>query len=68
MCLFCGGIDPTHDQLIVQAVIAGGITTPWMLRDKLRNKLREIVNRVRGKAHGVNPDADACALADEDSA
>jgi hypothetical protein len=59
MCIFCGGIDPAHDQLIVQAVIAGGATPLWMLR----RKVRDTVNRVRGKAHHVQSDAAACRLA-----
>jgi hypothetical protein len=61
MCMFCGSVDPSHD-LIVQAVIAGGITTPWMLRDKLL----KTVKRALGRA-GIEPDAATCALVDEDS-
>jgi hypothetical protein len=63
MCIFCGGIDPAHDQLIVQAAIAGGATPLWMLR----RKVRDAVDRVRGKARGIVPDATSCTLADESS-
>jgi len=43
-CMFCGGMDPNADSLLLQAAIAGGITAPWMLR----TKLRAMVDRVRG--------------------
>jgi hypothetical protein len=63
MCIFCGGIDPAHDQLIVQAAIAGGATPLWMLR----RKVRDAVDRVRGKAPEIVPDPTSCQLADENS-
>jgi hypothetical protein len=62
MCIFCGGIDPAHDQLIVQAAIAGGATPLWMLR----RKLRDSVDRLRGK--GRSSDEVACTLPDTDVA
>jgi hypothetical protein len=57
-CLFCGG-DPATDNLLLQAAIAGGITTPWMLR----SKLRAMIGRVRG---GRRSDEayEACPLPD----
>ena len=48
-CIFCGGMDPNADSLLLQAAIAGGITMPWMLRAKLRAML----DRVRGKRPSV---------------
>lgn len=60
-CLFCGGIDPTHDQLLLQAAIAGGITTPWMLRAKLR----AFVDRLRGRDPAVESAASTCALTED---
>jgi len=59
--MFCGSVDPSHD-LIVQAVIAGGITTPWMLREKLR----QMVKRALGRA-GIESEATACPMPDGDS-
>ena len=61
MCIFCGGIDPAHDQLIVQAAIAGGATPLWMLR----RKVRDAVDRLRGKQSSGEG---ACPLPDTDAA
>ena len=44
-CIFCGGMDPNADSLLLQAAIAGGITTPWILR----TKLLALVSRLRGR-------------------
>ena len=58
-CMFCGGMDPNADSLLLQAAIAGGITTPWMLR----NQLRALIKRLRGDRAAD----DACPLPyDED--
>jgi len=57
-CIFCGGVDPNADSLLLQTVIAGGITTPWILR----SKLLALVSRLRGReAATVLDDAD-CPL------
>jgi hypothetical protein len=61
-CIFCGGMDPNSDSLLLQAAIAGGITAPWILRDKLR----AMIARARGKAQPKS-DADACPLPTEDA-
>ncbi|HEV8251888.1 MAG TPA: hypothetical protein VGQ66_00775 [Candidatus Limnocylindria bacterium] len=61
-CMFCGGMDPNADSLLLQAAIAGGITTPWMLR----NQLRALIKRLRGDRTADDVDA-ACPLPyDED--
>ena len=54
-CMFCGGMDPNADSLLLQAAIAGGITTPWMLR----NQLRALLKRLRGDRTAADVD-DAC--------
>ena len=56
-CMFCGGMDPNADSLLLQAAIAGGITTPWMLR----NQLRALIKRLRGD-RTADDIADACPL------
>jgi uncharacterized protein YgfB (UPF0149 family) len=62
-CMFCGGMDPNADSLLLQAAIAGGITTPWMLR----NQLRVLIKRRRGDRPGDDADAAACPIPyDED--
>ena len=61
-CMFCGGMDPNADRLLLQAAIAGGITMPWMLRAKLRAML----DRVRGK-HPAGEDL-ACSMPEHDDA
>jgi hypothetical protein len=62
-CIFCGGMDPNADSLLLQAVIAGGITTPWVLR----NRLRMIISRFRGGRAVVDPVGAACQVpADEE--
>jgi hypothetical protein len=62
-CVFCGGMDPNADSLLLQAAIAGGITMPWMLRAKLL----ALIARVRGKAPAIESEADACPRPDEDA-
>jgi uncharacterized protein YgfB (UPF0149 family) len=57
-CMFCGGMDPNADSLLLQAAIAGGITTPWMLR----NQLRALIKRLRGDRLEDTADDAACAL------
>ena len=57
-CIFCGGIDPNADSLLLQAAIAGGITTPWMLR----NQLRALIKRLRGGRTAADADASDCPL------
>ena len=62
-CMFCGGMDPNADSLLLQAAIAGGITTPWMLR----NQLRALLKRLRGDRTAADVD-DACPIPyDEDA-
>ena len=56
-CIFCGGMDPNADSLLLQAAIAGGITAPWMLRAKIL----EFVARVRGRSPVASPE-EACPL------
>ena len=55
-CIFCGGMDPNADSLLLQAAIAGGITTPWMLR----NQLRALIKRLRGGRREADADESAC--------
>ena len=62
-CMFCGGMDPNADSLLLQAAIAGGITTPWILRAKLL----ALIARVRGKAPAIESEADACPMPAEDA-
>lgn len=64
-CLFCGGIDPANDQLLLQAAIAGGITTPWLLRARLL----AFVARVRGRLRGDEASGPDCPIpgADDES-
>jgi hypothetical protein len=57
-CIFCGGMDPNADSLLLQAAIAGGITTPWILRAKLL----ALVSRLRGRGTAAGFDAAACPL------
>ena len=57
-CIFCGGADPNADSLLLQAAIAGGITTPWMLR----NQLRALIKRLRGGHTAADADDPACPL------
>jgi hypothetical protein len=57
-CIFCGGIDPNADSLLLQAAIAGGITTPWILR----SKLLALVSRLRGRETATVLDDAACPL------
>jgi len=57
-CMFCGGMDPNADSLLLQAAIAGGITTPWMLR----NQLRALIKRLRGGPTADDADDAACPL------
>lgn len=57
-CIFCGSVDPNADSLLLQAAIAGGITTPWMLR----NQLRALVKRLRGGQAATDADEPACPL------
>jgi hypothetical protein len=54
-CILCGGMDPNADSLLLQAAIAGGITTPWILR----GKVVALVSRLRGR--GTPPDLDDAA-------
>jgi hypothetical protein len=54
-CILCGGMDPNADSLLLQAAIAGGITTPWILR----GKVVALVSRLRGR--GTAPDLDDAA-------
>jgi len=56
-CVVCGG-DPSTDSLLLQAAIAGGITTPWMLR----NQLRALIKRLRGDRAADDADDPACPL------
>ena len=56
-------MDPNADSLLLQAVIAGGITTPWVLR----NRLRMMISRFRGRPAAVGPVDAACQVpADEE--
>ena len=56
-------MDPNADSLLLQAAIAGGITTPWMLR----NQLRALIRRLRGDRTADDADA-ACPIPyDEDA-
>jgi len=57
-CIFCGGMDPNADSLLLQAVIAGGITTPWVLR----NRLRTLISRFREGGAAVDLDDAACQI------
>lgn len=57
-CIFCGGMDPNADSLLLQAAIAGGITTPWILR----SKLLALVSRLRGGGSAVVLDDAGCPL------
>ena len=57
-CIFCGGVDPNADSLFLQAAIAGGITTPWMLR----NQLRALIKRLRCGRTAADADESACPL------
>lgn len=61
-CVFCGGMDPNADSLLLQAAIAGGITAPWMLR----SKLRAMVDRVRTTRRQAETRDPACSLPDPD--
>ena len=56
-------MDPNADSLLLQAAIAGGITTPWMLR----NQLRALIRRLRGD-RTADDVADACPLPYDDEA
>jgi hypothetical protein len=56
-CIFCGGMYPNADSLLLQAAIAGGISAPWMLR----SKLLALVSRLRGRRAAADPE-DACPL------
>jgi hypothetical protein len=56
-CIFCGGMDPNADSLLLQAAIAGGITAPWMLRAKLL----ALYVRLRGRTRVAEPE-DTCSL------
>jgi hypothetical protein len=62
-CIFCGGMDPNADSLLLQAAIAGGISAPWMLR----SKLLALVSRVRARRTAALDDAD-CPLPYPDDA
>ena len=55
-CVFCGGMDPNADSLLLQAAIAGGISAPWMLR----TKILALVSRLRGRETATNLDDVAC--------
>jgi hypothetical protein len=57
-CIFCGGMDPNADSLLLQAAIAGGITTPWVLR----NRLRMLVSRLRNGRSAPDLGDAACPL------
>jgi hypothetical protein len=57
-CIFCGGMDPNADSLLLQAAIAGGISAPWMLR----SKLLALVSRLRGRRTAADLDDAACPL------
>jgi hypothetical protein len=57
-CIFCGGMDPNADSLLLQAAIAGGITTPWVLR----NRLRMLISRFRQRRATGDPVDAACQL------
>jgi len=61
-CIFCGGVDPNADGLLLQAAIAGGMTAPWILRDKLRAMFARL--RGRGRATALN--ASACPIPGEE--
>ena len=56
-CVFCGA-DPATDSLLLQAAIAGGITTPWMLR----RKVRATIARVLGSRRSSEPEDLACSV------
>ncbi|MBA3688211.1 MAG: hypothetical protein H0W81_05225 [Chloroflexi bacterium] len=57
-CIFCGGMDPNADSLLLQAAIAGGISAPWMLR----SKLLALVSRLRGRPAAADLNDAACPL------
>ena len=58
-CALCGG-DPATETMIVNAAVAGALSMPWLLRDRIA----DIVRRLRGKA---DASAESCAIApDED--
>lgn len=63
-CVFCGGMDPNADSLLLQAAIAGGITAPWMLR----SRLRAMVDRLRGSRRSGEAHDLACPLPEADDA
>jgi hypothetical protein len=58
-CAICGG-DAATDSMIANAALAGALSMPWLLRDKLA----AVVRRLRGKSD--DPDASCALPADED--
>jgi hypothetical protein len=58
-CALCGG-DAATDTMLINSAIAAGIGAPWMLRHQLLGFARRGYRRLRG----LEPDAEACALAD----
>jgi hypothetical protein len=58
MCAICGGIDPSHDLMIVQVALAAGVATPWVLRDRIRESLR----RERVEATAVESEPESCDI------
>jgi hypothetical protein len=63
MCAVCGGIDPSHDLMIVQVALAAGLATPWVLRDRIRESLR----RERGEASAVESEPESCDIGPNES-
>ena len=61
-CIFCGGVDPNSDGLLLQAAIAGGMTAPWILRDKLRT----MIARLRGTDGATASNPAACPVPHEE--
>jgi hypothetical protein len=63
MCALCGGIDPSHDLMIVQAAFAAGVATPWVLRERIREALR----RERVEASAVESEPESCDVGPNES-
>ena len=58
-CAICGG-DPATDTMIVNAAVAGALSMPWLLRDRIA----AVARRLRGKAHDVDP---SCAITPDEN-
>ena len=60
-CMICG--DAGTDSMLASAVVAGGLSVPWMLRDRLFEVARRVWRPVRPSAEC---DQERCAVANED--